>query len=89
MPTPEDLDPEANAALCTKELEAHIEAFLEEVEEDMEMNDLPLLENTLPVPVPAPVVPGFVPFVMSTSQHCIALKSLVRKVYHPYKVSSL
>ena len=34
--TPVDSDPENNAVLHTKELEAHIEAFLEEVEEDLE-----------------------------------------------------
>ena len=66
-PTLGDSDPENNAVLCTKELEAHIEVFLEEVEEDIEMNDLPLLENTLPLPVLAPVIPGFVPFTVSTS----------------------
>ena len=84
-PTPEDSDPENNAALCTEELEACIEVFLEEVEEDLEMNDLPPLENASPVPVPAPVFPGFIPFTVSTSQCCIPLKSLLRKVYHPYK----
>ena len=50
-PTPGDSNPENNVALCTEELEAHIEAFLEEVEEDLEMNDLPPLENTSPLPV--------------------------------------
>ena len=79
-----DSDPENNTVLRTEELEACIEAFLEEAEEDMEMNDLPPLENTSPVPVPVPVVPGFVPFAISTSQHCIPLKSLLRKVWHPY-----
>ena len=85
LPTPEDSDPENNAALCTEELEARIEAFLEEVEEDLEMNNLPLLENTLPLLVPAPVFLGFVPFTVSTSQRCVLLKSLLRKTYHPYK----
>ena len=84
-PTPGDSDPENNAALCTKEPEACIEAFLEEVEEDLEMNDLPLLENTSPLLVLAPVFLGFVPFAVSTSQHCVPPKSLLRKVYHPYK----
>ena len=84
-PTPGDSDPEHNAAPRTEELEAHIEAFLEEVEEDLEMNDLPLLENTSLLPVPAPVFPGFVPFAMSTGQRCVLLKSLLRKTYHPYK----
>ena len=45
LPTPEDSDPENNVALHTEELEARIEAFLEEAEEDMEMQDLPPLEN--------------------------------------------
>ena len=84
-PTPEDSDPETSAVLCTEELEARIEAFLEEVEEDMEMNDLPLLKNVTPLPVPAPVISSFVPFTMSTGQCCIPPKSLLRKVYHPYK----
>ena len=68
----------------TEELEAHIEAFLEEVEEDLEMNDLPPLKNTSPLPVLAPVFLGFIPFAISTGQHCILPKSLLRKVYHPY-----
>ena len=84
-PTLGDSDPENNAALHTKELEARIEAFLEEAEEDLEMNDLPPLENTSPLPVPAPVFPGFVPFTVSTGQRCVPPKSLLRKVYHPYK----
>ena len=57
--------------------------FLEEAEEDMEMSDLPL-ENILLLPVLAPVIPGFVPFAMSTSQQCIPPKNLLNKVYHPY-----
>ena len=84
-PTPEDSDPENNAALCTEELEACIEAFLEEAEEDLEMDNIPPAENSSPVPVPAPVFSGIIPFAVSTSQHCIPLKSLLRKVYHPYK----
>ena len=84
-PTPGSSDPENNAALHMEELEARIEAFLEEAEEDLEMNDLPPLKNTLLLPVPAPVFPGFVPFTMSTGQCCIPLKNILRKVYHPYK----
>ena len=57
---------------------------MEEAEEDMELDDLPLLENVTPVPVPVPVVPGFVPFTVSTGQHCVPPKSLFWKVYHPY-----
>ena len=84
-PTPEDSDPENNVVLCMEELEACIEAFLEEAEEDMEMSDFPPLENVSLLPVLAPVIPGFVPFVVNTGQHCIPPKSLLWKVYHPYK----
>ena len=84
-PTPGDSDPENNTALCMEELEARIEVFLEEAEEDLEMDDLPPAENTSPLPVLAPVFPGFVPFAVSTGQRCVPPKSLVRKVYHPYK----
>ena len=86
-PTPEDSDPENNAALHSEELEARIEAFLEEAEEDMEIDDMPPLENVSPVPVPAPVIPGFVPFSVSTGQRCVPPKSLLKKVFHPYKDS--
>ena len=58
LSTSGDSNPETNVVLCTKELEAHIEAFLEEADEDLEMNDLPPLENTSPLPVPAPVTGG-------------------------------
>ena len=85
LPTPGDSDPEDNAALCMEELEAHIEAFLEEAEEDLLMDDLPSVENASPLLVLAPVFPGIIPFAVSTGQHCIPPKSLVRKVYHPYK----
>ena len=78
-PSPGDSNPEANTVLCNEELEARIEAFLEEAKEDLEMEDLPLLENTLPLLVPAPVIPGFIPFVVSTSQCCIPPKGLLRK----------
>ena len=84
-PTPWGSNPKNNAALCTKELEAHIEAFLEEAEEDLEMNDLPPVENSSPVPVPAPVFPGIIPFAVSAGQRCMPPKSLLQKVYHPYK----
>ena len=84
-PTPGDSDPENNAALRTEELEARIEAFLEEAEEDLMMDDLPPVENTSLVPVPVPIFPGIIPFAISTSQCCVPPKGLVRKVYHPYK----
>ena len=85
LPTPGDSDPENNTALRTEELEACIKVFLEEVEEDLEMNNLPPLKNALPLLVLAPVGPGFVPFAVSTSQRCVPPKNLLRKVYHPYK----
>ena len=84
-PTPGGSDPENNAALRTEELEAHIEAFLEEAKEDLLMDDLPPAENTSPLLVPAPVFLGIIPFAVSTSQCCIPPKHLVKKVYHPYK----
>ena len=84
-PIPGDSDPENNAALCMEELEARIEAFLEEAEEDLEMDDIPPAENPSPVLVLAPVFPGIIPFAISTGQRCIPPKSLLRKVYHPYK----
>ena len=84
-PTLGDSDPENNVALHTEELEARIEAFLEEAEEDLEMNNLPPFENSSPLLVLAPVFPGFVPFTVSTGQRCVPPKSLLRKVYHPYK----
>ena len=86
-PTLEDSDPENNAVFYTEELEACIKVFLEEAREDMEMNDLPPLENMLPLPVPIPVIPGFVPFAVSTGQHCVPPKSLLRKTWHPYQDS--
>ena len=84
-PTLGDSDPENNTALHTEELEARIEAFLKEAEEDLEMDDPPSTENSSPLPVLAPVLPDFIPFSMSTGQHCVPPKSLLRKVYHPYK----
>ena len=84
-PTPEGSDPEDSATLHTAELEACIKVFLEEVEEDMELDNLPPLENVTPLPIPAPTISGFVPFAMSTSQYCVPPKSLLRKVFHPYK----
>ena len=84
-PTPGDSDPENNAALHTEELEAHIEAFLEEAEEDLLMDNHPQAKNTSPLPVLAPIFPGIIPFAVSTGQRCVPPKHLVRKVYHPYK----
>ena len=84
-PTPGGSSPENNVALHTEELEACIEAFLEEAEEDLLMDDLPPAKNTSLIPVPAPIFPGIIPFTMSTGQRCVPPKHLVRKVYHPYK----
>ena len=82
-----DSDPENNAVLRTKELEARIKAFLEEAEEDMEIDDMPPLENISLLLVPAPVIPGFIPFAVSTSQCWFPPKSLLRKIWHPYQDS--
>ena len=87
LPTPGDSDPENNVVLRTEELEARIKVFLEEAKEDMEMSNLPPLENSSPLLVPAPMIPGFIPFAVSTGQHCIPPKSLLRKVWHPYQDS--
>ena len=87
LPSPGSSDPEDNTVLHTKELEACIEVFLEEAEEDLEMSDLLPLENALLLPVLAPVVPGFISFAISVSQHCVLPKSLLRKVWHPYQDS--
>ena len=84
-PTPLDSDPENNVALRTEELEACIEAFLEEAEEDLLMDDLPPAKNASLIPVPAPIFPEIIPFTVSTGQRCVPPKRLVRKVYHPYK----
>ena len=86
-PTLGDSDPENSAVLCTKELEARIEVFLEEAEEDMEIDNMPPLENTSPLLVPAPMISGFIPFAVSTSQRCVPPKSLLRRVWHPYQDS--
>ena len=83
--TPGDSDPENNVALRMEELEACIKAFLEEAKEDLMMDDLPPAKNTSLLLVPAPVFPGIIPFAISTGQHCVLPKSLLRKVYHPYK----
>ena len=82
-PTPGDSNPENNTVLRTEELEACIEAFLEEAKEDLEMYDLPPAENSSPLLVPAPVFLGIIPFAVSTGQCCIPPKSLLGKVYHP------
>ena len=84
-PTPGDSNPDNNAALRMEELEARIEAFLEEAKEDLKMDDLPPIKNTSLLLVLAPVFLRFIPFAISTGQRCIPPKSLLRKVYHPYK----
>ena len=84
-PTLGDSDPKNNMALRTEELEACIEVFLEEAEEDLMMDDLPPAKNTSPLLVPAPVFLGIIPLSVSTGQRCVPPKHLVKKVYHPYK----
>ena len=84
-PTPEDSDPERNCCLQTELMEARIEGFLEEAEEDMELDDLPPLENSSPVPIPTPRSVGTIPFAVSTGQCCIHSRGLPRPLtYHPY-----
>ena len=68
-PTPADSNPENNVVLYTEELEAHIEVFLEEAEEDMEMNDLPPLENITPLLIPAPTICHRTLFLLVFSVH--------------------
>ena len=76
-PTLGDSDPEKNVALHTAKLKAHIESFLEEVEEDMELDNLPPLENMTPLLVPALIISGFIPFAVSTSQCYVPPRSLL------------
>ena len=83
-PTPKGLDPENNTHLQTELIEAWVNAFLVEAEEDLELNNLPPLENSKPIPIQAPTIPRFVPFAMSTSQCCIPSKGLPCGTYHPY-----
>ena len=85
-PTPEGTDPETDVALQTVEIKAHVEAFLAEANEDLELEDLPPLENVTPFPIHVPTIPGFVPIAMSTGQCCILSKGLPR-AYHPYQNS--
>ena len=66
--TPGDSDPKNNAVLHMEELEACIEAFLEEAEEDLLMDNLPPAENTSLLPIPAPIFPEIIPFAVSTGQ---------------------
>ena len=84
-PTPEDLDLETKSHLATEMIESRIEAFLKEVEEDLELGDPPPLENSSPIPICAPLPEGFVAFPVSTSQHCVLSKGLPHPgYYHPY-----
>ena len=82
-PTLEDSNPETSAVLRTAELKAHIKSFLEEVEKDMDLDDLPLLKNVTLLPVLAPIVPGFIPFAVSTSQRCVPPKSGLAAIQPP------
>ena len=75
-PTPEGSNPEDNMALWTAKIEVQIEMFLEEAEEDMELDDLPPLKNVALIPISNPMVPGFVPFTVSTGQCYVPPKSL-------------
>ena len=86
-PTPEGSDLENNACLQTELIEAWVEAFLAEAEEDLKLYDLPPLENTKPILIQVATMPGFVPFVISTSQHCVPSKGLPHGTYHLYNNS--
>ena len=86
-PTPEDSDPENNASLQTVLLKACVEAFLAKVDEDLELADLPPLENVTPIPIQAPIIPGFISFAVSTGQCCVPSKGLPQVTFHPYNKS--
>ena len=83
---PKDSNPETSVVLQTAEIKAHVEVFLVEVDKDLELDDLPPLENVTPIPIQALTIPRFIPFTMSTSQHCIPSKGLPQ-AYHPYEGS--
>ena len=85
-PMPEGSDPENNTALQTLLIEAHVKVFLAEADEDLQLHDLPPLENVSPILIQAPTIPGFIPFTMSTDQHCIPSKGLPQ-AFHPYENS--
>ena len=85
-PIPGGSDPEDNTVLHTAKIEACIEAFLAEADEDLELGDLLPLEYVTPIPIHVPTIPGFVPFTVSTGQHCILSKGLPQ-AYHPYENS--
>ena len=78
-PTLEGSDPEDSVVLCTKELEACIEVFLEEAEKDMEMSDLPPLKNISLLLVLSPVILSFIPVAVSTGQCCVPPRVSSRK----------
>ena len=86
-PTPDGSDLENNACLQTALIEAQVEAFLTEIDEDLELADLPPLENVTPILIQALTIPGFVPFTVSTSQCCIPSKGLPCGAFHPYNNS--
>ena len=82
--TPEGSNPENNAHLQMVLIEAQVEAFLEEVDKGLKLADLPPLENMMPIPIQALTILGFIPFAMSTGQHCVPSKRLPHGVFHPY-----
>ena len=84
--SPNGSDPEDNVALQTAEIEACVKAFLAKADEDLKLNDLPPLENVTPIPIHVLTIPGFIPFTVSTSQHCVPSKGLPQ-AYHPYQNS--
>ena len=85
-PLPQGSNPENNVALQTSLIEAHVDAFLAEANENLKLHDLLPLENVAHILIHIPTIPGFVPFTMSTSQHCVPSKGLPR-AFHPYENS--
>ena len=78
--SPNGSDPEDNVALQTAEIEACVKAFLAKADEDLKLNNLLPLENMTPIPIHVLTIPGFIPFTMSTSQHCIPFKGLPKPI---------
>ena len=94
-PTPSESEsnPSCNAHLWTREIDVRIEAFLSEVEDDLELgSNPPPLESLSPSPIPVrePLRPmaGFVPFNVSPTtqgQWCVPSCGLpTHCTFHPY-----
>ena len=83
LPHQKGTDLENNAHLQMALIKAQVEASLEEVDKDLELADLPPLENVIPILIQASTIPGFVPFAISTSQCCVPSKGLPHRAFHP------